>query len=56
MPAHALDKSRFIACVAPIACLTYRLSGGSKDCENGPFDRVMLVLISIWRSDARCCE
>ena len=56
MPAHALDRSKFAACVAPIACLTYRLSGGSKDCHDPPLDRVMLVLISISMSAARCCE
>ncbi len=52
MPAHAFDRSKFTAWVAPMACLTCRLSGGSKDCEDRPLDRVMLVLISISMSGA----
>ena len=52
MPAHAFERSKFTAWAAPIACLTYRLSGGSKDCEDQPLERVMLVLISISMSAA----
>ena len=52
MPAQALERSKFAACAAPIACLTYRLSGGSKDCVYRPLDLVMLVLISICMSRA----
>ena len=31
MPAHAFEMSKFIAWVAPIACLMDRLNAGSKD-------------------------
>ena len=47
MPAHAFERSKFTACVAPIACWIYRPSGGSKVCAAPPLDRVMLVLITI---------
>ena len=56
IPAQALERSKFTAFVAPIACLMDRLSGGSKDCQDRLVERVMLVLISISMSGAWCCE